>query len=137
MPKADDLKAMGKEKQGAAPLKGKETKFKVSDEVTVTEKFESASDPVAMLEKGLKGKVLEIDGDGDALIKFEGSTGEQYVSKADFNKLSNRAQASKAGGPSPMPKKSATDTPQQKAEAEGAKIKCSDAASMQDMLKCV
>ena len=137
VPKADDLKAMGKEKQGAAPSKGKETKFKVSDEVTVTENFESESDPVAMLEKGLKGKVLEIDGDGDALIKFEGSTGEQYVSKADFNKLSNRAQASKAGGPSPMPKKSATDKPQQKAEAEGAKIKCSDAASMQDMLKCV
>ena len=105
VPKADDLKAMGEKKQGAAmKAKGKETKLKVSDEVTVKEKFESASDPVAMLEKGLKGKVLEIDGDGDALIKFEGSTAEQYVSKADFSKLSKSAQASKAGSPSPMPK---------------------------------
>jgi hypothetical protein len=67
--------------------------FKVKDEVSVAAPFESANEDPKKLDKGLRGKVLDIDADGDALIDFKGAIGQQFVPKDQFDKLEKVAPA--------------------------------------------
>jgi len=63
------------------------TKIVANDRVKVDQAFESDSEDSKMLAKGLSGKVVEIDEEGDALIDFKKPVGQQYVSKNSFSKL--------------------------------------------------
>jgi len=57
------------------------------DVVEVLETFKSDSDPRKELRFGEVGTVTSIDEDGDALVRFEPPTGNQYVVKENFGKV--------------------------------------------------
>mmetsp|Transcript_49675 Transcript_49675/g.144436 ORF Transcript_49675/g.144436 Transcript_49675/m.144436 type:complete len:211 (-) Transcript_49675:71-703(-) len=55
--------------------------------VQVARPLVTASERSRVLRAGLVGVVEEVDDDGDALIKFEGMDGFEWINKVDFNKL--------------------------------------------------
>lgn len=62
--------------------------LKVKDRVTVTEAFESDSEPPVKLTAGMKGTVEEVDTeDGAARVAFDDLDTEEWVVAADFGKL--------------------------------------------------
>eukprot|EP00929_Paragymnodinium_shiwhaense_P098426 TRINITY_DN598_c0_g2_i1.p1 TRINITY_DN598_c0_g2~~TRINITY_DN598_c0_g2_i1.p1 ORF type:complete len:440 (+),score=84.44 TRINITY_DN598_c0_g2_i1:83-1321(+) len=68
--------------------------LKKQDRVTVSEEFESDSEPPVKLTAGMKGTVEEVDNeDGAARIAFDDLETEEWVVAADFGKLQVEASA--------------------------------------------
>merc|ERR1711879_75783 len=64
-----------------------ESKFQRGDDVVVLETFLSDSKPEVELRKGLRGRVVHIDSEGDAQIRFEGIESLRWVFHSNFDKL--------------------------------------------------
>jgi len=62
--------------------------IKEGDIVVVTTTFQSGSRKSRQLGRGLHGKVMEFDWDGDARVKFDGIDVSQWVLRTNFGKLS-------------------------------------------------
>ncbi|CAK0824081.1 unnamed protein product [Prorocentrum cordatum] len=61
--------------------------WNAQDLVVVKVGFKSAGTSHIELRPGKKGEILKIDEDGDALARFDGIEGNQWVDQSDFDKL--------------------------------------------------